>query len=284
MIDPVGTAGPERVIRGGGWFGQARLVRAACRLASHPGNRVESLGFRLAAGGAESHPAGDEARDAPRKAGLLDQDDVGILMDALREQRAGDALLRRFGVGWAERLTLDQHGLCAEVAGFRLRWIPAGEFLMGAPEDEEEREGNEPQHPVRISRGFWLGETPVTQAQWLDVMGANPSHFRNGEDWPSRPVEQVSWDDCQGFLERLPDGLTWRLPTEAEWEYACRAGTTEARYGQLEDVAWFGVDSTMLVATKAPNPWGLYDMLGNVWEWCADHTEDWSAPPAGFAP
>ncbi|MBX2803130.1 MAG: formylglycine-generating enzyme family protein [Myxococcales bacterium] len=192
-------------------------------------------------------------------------------MDALRERRAADALLRRFGVAWAERLTLDEHGLCAQVAGFRLRWIPAGEFLMGAPAKEADRRENEPQYPVRISRGFWLGETLVTQVQWLDVMGSNPSRFQDGEDWPSRPVEQVSWNDCQAFLERLPDGLTWRLPTEAEWEYACRAGTTEARYGQLEDVAWYGVDSTKPVGTKVPNAWGLYDMLGNVWEWCADY-------------
>ncbi|MCP5518556.1 MAG: formylglycine-generating enzyme family protein [Verrucomicrobiales bacterium] len=193
---------------------------------------------------------------------------------------------------WATRLAQDAFGLVAEFAvdgvSFRLRWIPPGSFQMGSPEDEKGRyEDESPRHLVTISRGFWLGETPCTQAQWKAVMGDEPSNFR-GEQ---RPVESVTWDDCVAFCERLGErvpGLPFRLPTEAEWEYACRAGTgsafndgsdcTEPRGEDpaLKQLGWYGKNSageTHPVGGKEPNGWGLYDLHGNVWEWCADRAE-----------
>jgi formylglycine-generating enzyme required for sulfatase activity len=147
---------------------------------------------------------------------------------------------------------------------------------MGSPEDEQGRwEEEGPRHPVRIDSGFWMFDAPCTQALWEAVMGegTNPSRFRGAD----RPVEQVSWDDCQGFLKRLNgrlEGLHLGLPSEAQWEYACRAGTASARYHEkLDEIAWYtgnSVGETHPVGGKAPNGWGLYDMLGNVWEWCAD--------------
>lgn len=151
--------------------------------------------------------------------------------------------------------------------------IPAGRFTMGPDENDKDAWQNEyPQHEVEITRAFWLASTPVTQALWIAVMGDNPSHFK-GRD---KPVEFVSWHDVQEFLKRLNElvpELHFRLPTEAEWEYACRAGTTESRYGELDDVAWCTHNSeagTHPVGGKRPNAWGLYDMLGNVYEWCSD--------------
>ncbi|MCB9545790.1 MAG: formylglycine-generating enzyme family protein [Myxococcales bacterium] len=153
----------------------------------------------------------------------------------------------------------------------RFRLIPAGEFLMGSPGDDGEAYDDErPQHPVRLTAPFWLADVPVTQAVWQAVMGDNPAHFQG----PDHPVENVSWDDAQRFITAASrPGLTWRLPTEAQWEYACRAGTATPRYGDLDAVAWWTGNSggqTHPVGRKQPNPWGLYDMLGNVWEWCAD--------------
>ncbi|MEM7244513.1 MAG: formylglycine-generating enzyme family protein [Acidobacteriota bacterium] len=179
---------------------------------------------------------------------------------------------------WASEWGEDEHGpfVAFEVEGVRqgLRWIPRGRFRMGSPEDEEERAPWEmPVHDVTLNEGLWLADTPCTQALWQAVMGENPSQF-SGE--PERPVEQVSWGDCQVFFERLEQhvpGLQARLPTEAEWERACRAGGNDARHGALDDVAWYRQNSegtTHQVGLKQPNAWGLHDMLGNVFEWCSD--------------
>jgi formylglycine-generating enzyme required for sulfatase activity len=152
---------------------------------------------------------------------------------------------------------------------------------MGSPEEEERRfEWEGPRHEVRISRGYWLFDTPCTQALWRAVMDDNPSRFQ-GED---RPVENVSWEDCQGFIERLNaqlPGLALRLPTEAQWEYACRAGRETARYAEnLDAIAWYAENSgseTHAVGQLQPNAWGLYDMLGNVEEWCYDGRRNYTA-------
>ena len=190
---------------------------------------------------------------------------------------------------WATEWGEDRHGLFMgfSVGGVtqRLRYIPPGEFLMGSPESEVGRYDDEEQHLVEVEEGFWLAETPCTQALWLAVMGENPSYFQDPKR-PTLPVEQVSWNDCQIFLQRLNEhvpGLSARLPSEAEWEYACRAGTTTVTWaGDLEaeevsavldPIAWYWGNSdqrTQPVRGKAVNPWGLYDMLGNVYEWCQD--------------
>jgi sulfatase modifying factor 1 len=178
---------------------------------------------------------------------------------------------------WADVHRADQYGPWAETrigtTALRWCWCPSGHFQMGSPESEEGRWDDEgPEHEVRFTRGFWIADTPCTQALWTEVMGSNPSHFKGDQ----RPVENVSWHDVQEFLRRLAERrpqLQPRLPTEAQWEYACRAGTTGARYGDLGEIAWHHGNSggeTHPVGEKAPNPWGLYDTLGNVLEWCAD--------------
>ena len=190
---------------------------------------------------------------------------------------------------WATTYGVDGYGLYASVsvngAEQRLRWMAPGEFTMGSPQDEPECLNDERQHQVLLTRGFWLSETACTQALWQAVMGENPSHFRGKE----RPVEGVSWEDVQHFLTRIhedtPD-LGLRLPTEAEWEYACRAGTTTAfwfgRQITPEQVNYDGNypyagvkrglyrQETVPVKALPCNGWGLYQMHGNVWEWCQD--------------
>ena len=192
---------------------------------------------------------------------------------------------------WATVWGQDRRGVFAGfiVAGveYRMRWIADGTFMMGSPEDDEDHFPDEgPQHPVTITRGFWLGETPVTQALWQAVMQENPSHFRG----PELPVEQVSWEDCQRLcaqLEALIPGLDVRLPTEAEWEFACWAGTSAATHAEdgapLDAIAWWSGNSegkTHPVGQKQANAWGLHDMLGNVWEWCSDGMRTYSSEPA----
>ena len=164
-------------------------------------------------------------------------------------------------------------------AGMEFVWIPAGKFRMGST-GSEAFDDEQPVTQVRISRGFWLGKYEVTQTEWEAVMGSNPSSF-NG--CGHCPVEEVSWNDVQDFISRLnaQEGReVYRLPTETEWEYAARAGTTGDRYGDLDAIAWYGDTSgrrTHPVGGKAPNAWGLYDMLGNVVEW----VEDWYGDYAG---
>ncbi|MEQ8847465.1 formylglycine-generating enzyme family protein [Botrimarina sp.] len=162
--------------------------------------------------------------------------------------------------------------------------IPAGEFRMGSSPAEPSRDPDEgPRHPVRLSKSFYLGKHEVTQALWTAVMGSNPAEFDRGPHAPQRPVECVSWDDCQTLIARLNDRQTegqFRLPTEAEWEYACRAGSGAAySWGPVTEPwrvnrrAWANSGSQAIthpVGEKPPNAWGLYDMHGGVWEWCAD--------------
>lgn len=156
----------------------------------------------------------------------------------------------------------------------RFRYIEPGEFRMGSPEDEAERFDDEgPQHSVTLTRGFWLTDTACTQELWSVVMGRNPSRLPNNLQ---RPVEQVSWNDVQSFLralESLLPGVHTDLPTEAEWEYACRAGTvTRYNFGNEFSAEKANIDrSPVPVRSYDPNSWGLYEMHGNVWEWCADN-------------
>jgi formylglycine-generating enzyme len=138
--------------------------------------------------------------------------------------------------------------------------------MMGcSPDDEEGSEIETPAHQVTVTRGFWIGQTPVTQAAFERVSGLNPSGFIG----PKLPVENVSWHEAQEYCQ----AVDLRLPTEAEWEYAARAGNTSARHGPIDAVAWYKDNSGSRaheVGQKQPNGYGLYDMLGNVWEWTAD--------------
>jgi formylglycine-generating enzyme required for sulfatase activity len=177
-------------------------------------------------------------------------------------------------------------------------WVPPGSFQMGS---ESGQVDEKPVHRVTIGAGFYLGKYEVTQAQWQAVMGHNPSYFKGH----NLPVEQVSWDDAALFVAKLnaqKDGYTYRLPTEAEWEYACRAGTTGDYAGDLDALAWYGNNSgrarldaaemaridvqnyykrlmenggqTHPVGSKLPNAFGLFDMHGNIWEWVQDYYSD----------
>jgi formylglycine-generating enzyme required for sulfatase activity len=187
--------------------------------------------------------------------------------------------------------------------GIEMVYIPPGRFMMGSNNSD----GEKPVHEVTISQAFYMGKYEVTQAQWQAVMGNNPSNFRGA----NLPVEQVSWNDAIAFIARLNaqnDEYTYRLPTEAEWEYACRAGTDGDYAGDLEAMAWYGNNSgrrqlnaaeimqtdstnyqkritenggqTHAVGNKLPNSFGLFDMHGNVWEWC----QDWYHPNYDGAP
>ena len=169
--------------------------------------------------------------------------------------------------------------------------IPAGKFTMGSPEDEKDHQDNEAQVSVTLTKPFGLGKTEVTQGQWKSVMGSEPWNGQgNVKADKDCPAKYVSWDDATKFCRKLTEierksgklkaDEEYRLPTEAEWEYACRAGTTTAySFGddekQLGEYAWFdgntgGERYAHKVGLKKPNPWGLHDMHGDVWEWCSD--------------
>jgi formylglycine-generating enzyme required for sulfatase activity len=161
--------------------------------------------------------------------------------------------------------------------------VDGGTFWMGAnPEDSEAYDDEKPRHQVTLS-GFSIGRYEVTQEEWEAVMGSNPSYFKGAK----RPVEDVSWDDCQEFIRKLNEktGKQFRLPTEAEWEYAARGGNKSQGYkysgsNNFGAVAWYGGNSgnqTHDVGQKSPNELGLYDMSGNVWEWCQDWYDDYSS-------
>jgi len=220
---------------------------------------------------------------------------------------AGTLFENPFPPPWADAWGDDVYGLWADLClgsvVQRLRWIEPGQFLMGSPDGELERFGNEgPQHAVRISTGFWLADSACTQDLWLAVLaGDNPARFK---DDLQCPVEQVSFDDVHAFLTaltvQLPAGSQATLPTEAQWEYACRAGsTTPFSFGVNITPATVNFDGglsktpeaperiyreqTVPVKSLPPNAWGLHEMHGNVWEWCDDGQRVYVLVPAGRA-
>jgi uncharacterized protein (TIGR02996 family) len=229
-----------------------------------------------------------------------------VLADWLDDRgRAGEAELIRLRCQPAYRPDLDaraRHARIVELlvsgvrpcvptwtnrSGMVFVWCPPGEYVRGSPIFEPGRYDDETPHRVTLTRGFWIGSTPVTQAQWRAVTGSSPSRSRGKE----KPVESVSWDDCVAFCRSLTetDGRPYRLPTEAEWEYAARAGTqTPFFWGEgitAELVHYKGTEAsypdprrlrkTLPVGGRPPNAWGLYDCEGNVCEWCADFANDY---------
>ena len=253
----VGASAPGRVERVGDadWF-RFQTTAARTSVLAYTVSEGETAGELHIAGG------GTVTDDGSRHGG-----NFRITADV----PAGTHYLRVSGFGTPDyTLTLKD-----ELGGMEFVRIPAGTFVMGSPEDEDGRGRFEDQHSVQLSQGFWMGKYEVTQSEWEAVMGENPSRF----DCAPCPVEQVSWDDVQEFIQRLNEresgsGYVYRLPTEAEWEYAARAGTTGARYGELDEIAWSLENSgytTHPVGQKRANAWGLHDMLGNVEEW----VEDW---------
>ena len=199
-----------------------------------------------------------------------------------------------FPEAWASDWGEDEFGLWMAFTykGVRqaFRWCEPGTFLMGSPENEPERYGDELQHEVTLTKGFWMADTTVTQALWQAVMGDNPSEFKGEE----RPVENVNWEGAQAFINKmnvLKAELKLCLPTEAQWEYACRAGsTTPFCWGEQIDSSLVNFDGnypyndgskseyreeTVDVKALPCNDWGLYQMHGNVWEWCQDWFGDY---------
>lgn len=158
--------------------------------------------------------------------------------------------------------------------------VPSGSFTMGCPESEDGHRVWEQQREITFAEDFYLGRTPVTQDQYRTIIGTNPTDH---EEIGDAPVDSVNWDQANDYCRKLtqldreagslPDDWEYRLPTEAEWEYACRAGTPEARHGRPQNVSWYGDNANHqphAVGQKSPNAWGFHDMLGNVWEWCQD--------------
>ena len=253
VTDPkdVSGTGSTRVDRGGSWYYYASDCRSACRDGNSPDFNSYDHGFRVA------------LAPVPTK-----------------------------------NITIPLSG----TVNLDMNWIEPGTFTMGSPKDELGRASDETQHEVTLTKAYWLGKYEVTQAQYEAVMGTNPSNWKGAD----LPVEQVSWYDATNFCAkltaieraagRLPEGYEYTLPTEAQWEYACRAGTTTAFNNgkniptasqqwsepcpNLDEVGWYkhnSNDTTHPVGQKKPNAWGLYDMHGNVREWCLDWYGNYSA-------
>ena len=282
IADPLGPTDEHshRVIRGGDWASEARAIRSANRESNHPSYRDWGIGFRCVRGLTGAEPEDNTKRELEqprefRRPFVIRSDVERISITPLRRPIWASSIGRdNFGL-WSEF----RFGDGAGVATQRMRWIIPGRFAMGSAQDENGSEsGEQPQHEVAISKGFWLFDTPCRQDLWSTVMGFNPSSFRGDH----QPVENVSWIDAKEFIHRINQSLTGlelSLPTEAQWEYACRAGTiTPYSFGNTISTSQvnFSTDRTVSCASLPANPWGLYEMHGNVWEWCEDSHRTYS--------
>ena len=269
QTDPTGpSSGSDRVLRGGTWGSIARSSRVSDRYYNHPFYRLSNFGFRLVM--EPESGVNDKSSNVPvDNANAVGTGNTASVSSPLQTQ------------------TITVNGV-----SFKMVAVKGGAFTIGCTSEQGSDcyDSEKPAHQVTLS-DYLIGETEVTQATWKAVMGRNPSYFK-GDD---RPVENVSWDDCQKFIKRLNrlTGRTFRLPTEAEWEYAARGGSKSRGYkysgsNTPGNVAWYYDNSgskTHPVKTKAANELGLYDMSGNVWEWCQDWKGSYSSTaqtdPAG---
>jgi formylglycine-generating enzyme required for sulfatase activity len=306
QLDPTGpTKGTSRVIRGGSWVSPARVPRSACRGGYRSGYRGYYLGFRIASSalGAEpderamlpeAEPGTERAssvqvrvRDTepvgdPREIGFWKSGKKPDWVSAFGKDDYGLWYEFQLPNRWSEMQAKSKNRKGTEPQGFvtqRMRWIKPGKFMIGSDASTKGLFiGDEEQHEVTLTQGFWMADAPCTQGLW---MGAGARENRSRFQGFSNPVERVSWEDCQAWLKGLGEVFPLMqpaLPTEAQWEYACRAGSTSVYcFGdseeELKKYAWYDKNSrskTHVVGAKLPNAWGLYDVHGNVWEWCQD--------------
>ena len=267
VTDPTGSnTGWNRVVRGGSWYNGSSYCTSAYRNINSPTYRGNDYGFRVVLVPGQAGREQAAAVVPASGAGARNERPVPLAIVTVVDVSGAKAGARReTDLGGGVKLQL-----CG---------IPAGTFTMGGTGSVETK------HQVKLTKPFWLGRTEVTQAQWEAVTGKNPSNFKG----KNLPVETVSWIDAAEFCQKLnakrllPAGWRWALPTEAQWEYACRAGTPGDYAGTLAEMAWYDSNSgskTHVVGTKQANAWGLHDLHGNVWEWCADWYGDY---PKGAA-